>query len=121
MFKRMKEGIQKKLKDIRLEKAQISSANKIIRQKATAEALREKQTQELRIARERQKIIADRKIEEIRKNKGRSGFWTAKPTFEYFGVPTQSPSKKKRKDIPQQRFDPIGSIGGNKKYDVLGF
>jgi hypothetical protein len=119
-----------------IEVLQESSANKIIRAKANASALQERQKQAIRIATEREKIYADNKIKQMRQPK--QSFFSAQPTLGMpFGSPIRDnamPSRPKttfqyikkgkryirrRVKMPRpsqpaqpQRYDVLGSLGG---------
>lgn len=81
------------LKDVKTEWQQNRAANRIINQKARAAALQERQTQAIRVAREREKIKAERQIK---------GYRNPQPVFQGFGnlmgsAPSQTNKSNRRK------------------------
>lgn len=78
------------------ERKQIASANMLIRKKAIAAALRERQTQETRIAIEREKLIANKKLKKMRQPKR---IFNPGAGLQYFSDSLQSKNKGKYKII----------------------
>jgi hypothetical protein len=101
-----------------IEILQEAQANKIIRAKANASALQERQRQAIRIATEREKIYADNKIKQMRQPK--QSFFNTQPSLGLpFGSPIRDnamPSRpqkiRKMKRSQLQRYDVLGNLGG---------
>jgi len=57
------EKLKRKLQESKLERAQISAAQKVIRKKAVVAALQEREKQSIRVAEEKEKLRGQRQIE----------------------------------------------------------
>ncbi len=130
-----------------IERRQESAANQIIRQKANSAALRERETQAIRLAVAREKVSYDRKISALNQPPRQYGSPMNGAFGNMFGVAQQKPQAKSRivvrtrykpvkrgkkiiykkvrtrtqsmpKIAPQQRYDAIGS-GFSGSYRVI--
>jgi hypothetical protein len=109
------------------ERAQESAALTEIRKKAFAAGLQEKQNQAIRLAKEREKVIYERKVKALRTPKP-SFFAGIESGMSYgspFGQPRFASSPIKRRKQPAIKYvyrnvQPHKPIAP-KKFDVLGF
>ena len=134
-FEKIKAKVRSRLKDIREESELISARNKEIKRKALESALNEKEIQEIRLAQERQRIKADRKLKQMKQ--GGSGFFSGynQNYGSPFGQPRQlgtrtivkykGKGKKRRKIVTKKPIHSSYSFGGlafgnSNRVDVLG-
>lgn len=137
VFEKIKAKVRGRLQEIRNENARIKAANKIIKEKATSAALREKQKQEINFAEERQKYIYERKLQKMKQPAG--GFFSGFEGVNSYGTPMgrkkvvgsqkviiykKGKKGKKRKIVKYKPQTSSYSFGGlvrqQGRYDVLG-
>jgi len=89
------------------ERKQEAAAESIIRQRALAAALKERQTQRIRIAQERERLIANSQVKKIRDKYNPPKRSNQPNSFgNFFG--DQIGINKSKKLKPQRKFDVLG-------------
>jgi hypothetical protein len=138
VFEKIRTKVRGRLQEIRNENAKVNAANKIIKERATAAALREKQKQEIKFAEERQKYIYEKKIKKMKQPAG--GFFSGFEGVNSYGTPAgrrkvvgsqkviiykKGKKGKRRKIVTNKPQASSYSFGGlveqQGRYNVLGY
>lgn len=130
VFENLRNKIKKNLEEKKIQNRRIKAANKVIEERALTAALKEKEKQSIKFAKERQKVLTKRKIEKLKSPQRISqSFFSGFEGVNSYGTPMgrkkiigYSKSKGGEKKKPKtSSYSFKGLTNQSSKYDVLGF